>query len=44
MPSYYFKELWTPMTIVGIKLFKDDEGHLWIKVRDSKRRRLMSGR
>lgn len=31
MPSYYFKELWTPLRWFGIKLFHDDEGSLWIK-------------
>jgi hypothetical protein len=32
MPYYYFTEIWTPLTFIGIKLFRDDEGRLWAKV------------
>lgn len=40
MPNYYFREFWTPLSLTGIKLFKDDEGVLWIKYWGFKRRRL----
>lgn len=40
MPSYYFKELWTPLRLVGIKLFRDDDGFLWIKWWSKPRKRL----
>ncbi|MBP1962301.1 hypothetical protein J2Z65_001500 [Paenibacillus aceris] len=40
MPNYYFREFWTPLSLTGIKLFKDDEGVLWIKYWGYKRRRL----
>ncbi|CAH1192846.1 hypothetical protein PAECIP111891_00450 [Paenibacillus allorhizoplanae] len=39
MPIYYLIEIWTPLKLVGIKLFKDDEGILWIKYWGFKRKR-----
>ncbi|WP_236293293.1 hypothetical protein [Paenibacillus allorhizoplanae] len=39
MPNYYFSEVWTPLKLLGIKLFKDDEGAIWIKYWGFKRRR-----
>ncbi|MDR6878338.1 hypothetical protein [Bacillus sp. 3255] len=39
MPNYYFKEFWTPLSLTGIKLYKDDEGALWIKYWGFKRRK-----
>ncbi|WP_171630222.1 hypothetical protein [Paenibacillus plantarum] len=39
MPNYYFTEVWTPLKLLGIKLFKDDEGAIWIKCWGFKRRR-----
>ncbi len=40
MPSYYFKELWTPLKWIGIQFFRDDEQHLWIKWWSNPRKRL----
>lgn len=41
MPWYVHKEIWTPLVVVGIRFFKDvEEGNLWIKVRNKKRRRI----
>lgn len=40
MPSYYFKEFWTPLSWVGVKFFRDDEGYLWIKWWSNPRKRL----
>lgn len=40
MPSYYFKEIWTPLSWIGIKFFRDDEGFLWIKRWSNPRKRL----
>ncbi|CAH1192627.1 hypothetical protein PAECIP111892_01050 [Paenibacillus auburnensis] len=37
MPSYYFKEIWTPLKLVGIKFFRDDELRLWVKLWSKKR-------
>ncbi|WP_256704551.1 hypothetical protein [Paenibacillus sp. FSL R7-0273] len=40
MPSYYFKEVWTPLKWIGIKFFHDDEENLWIKWWSNPRKRL----
>jgi len=32
MPYYYFSSVWTPLSLIGIKLYKDNEGRLWVKV------------
>jgi len=40
MPYYNFKEIWTPLKMVGIKLYKDDLGDTWIKFWKAKRKRL----
>ena len=40
MPNYYFTEIWTPLKLAGIKIFKDDEGEIWIKYWGLKRKRL----
>jgi hypothetical protein len=39
MPNYYFIEIWTPLKFVGVRLFRDDEGRVWIKYWNAKRRR-----
>lgn len=31
MPYYYFSEVWTPLKLIGIKFFRDDENRLWVK-------------
>jgi hypothetical protein len=40
VPQYYFSEIWTPLKIVGIRLFRDDDGNIWIKFWKKRRRRL----
>ncbi len=40
MPHFYFREIWTPLKFIGIKLFADDEGKLWYKVFSNPRKRL----
>lgn len=40
MPNYYFREVWTPLRLVGIRFFKDDSGRLWIK-KGKQRRKLV---
>lgn len=40
MPSYYFIDVWTPLQLIGIKIFKDDDGNIWIKFWHYKRRKI----
>ncbi|MDH6431138.1 hypothetical protein M2109_005737 [Paenibacillus sp. PastH-3] len=40
MPNYYFKEIWTPLKLVNIRFYLDDENRVWVKVW-SKHRRLL---
>lgn len=40
MPNYYFNEIWTPLKLVGIRLFRDDNMGVWIKFWHKKRRRI----
>ena len=43
MPHYYFDEIWTLFKFVGIRLFRDDDGGIWIQILEhEKRRRLRS--
>lgn len=35
-----FHEISTPLKLIGIRLFKDEDGHFWYKYKDSKRKRL----
>jgi len=32
MPNYYFKEIWTPLKLVNIRFYLDDENRVWVKV------------
>ena len=41
MPNYYFKEIWTPLKIIRIHFYRDDENRFWVKM-GSKPRRLLS--
>ncbi|MBP1975321.1 hypothetical protein [Cohnella thailandensis] len=43
MPNYYFREVTTPLKLVGIKLFKDDTGSLWVKFGSGRRKQLKRG-
>lgn len=40
MSIYYFKEIWTPLKLVSIRFYLDDENRVWVKVW-SKHRRLL---
>lgn len=40
VPYFYFKEIVTPLKLVGIRFFRDDENHYWIKIWGFRRRRL----
>lgn len=41
MPLYYFREILTPLKLVGIKFYKEmDSDEIWIKVFNQHRRRL----
>ncbi|WP_272949041.1 hypothetical protein [Paenibacillus contaminans] len=40
MPYYYFKEIWTPLKLLGISIFKDEEDRIWYKLWKYKRRQL----
>lgn len=40
MPYYQFKKVWTPLSLLGIKLFKDDSNKLWVKLWNKPRRLL----
>lgn len=31
MPNYYFREFWTPLKLIGIRFYRDDEYDLWVK-------------
>jgi hypothetical protein len=40
MPGYYMKEIWTPLKIVGIKIFKSEEKSIFMKVLRKPRKRI----
>jgi hypothetical protein len=40
MPYYYFKKIWTPLSLIGIHFFQDEQGNYWVKFWKAKRRRL----
>ncbi|CAI6082204.1 hypothetical protein COHCIP112018_03564 [Cohnella sp. JJ-181] len=42
MPYYYFNEIWTPFKLIGIRLYKDEDQTLWVKIWHLKKRRLRS--
>lgn len=41
MPMYHMKEIWTPLKLVGIKFYRTEEGHIYLKVWNRKRRRII---
>lgn len=43
MPNYYFKEIWTPLKLLRICFFKDDEDRIWVKFFSKPRRLLRKG-
>ncbi|MHA7139655.1 hypothetical protein ACRTEV_20700 [Rossellomorea arthrocnemi] len=40
MPGYYMKEIWTPLKIVGIKIFIAEENRIFMKVLQKPRKRI----
>jgi len=41
LPYYSFKEIWTPLKIVGVRLFQEShEKNYWIKIRNKPRKPL----
>ncbi|WP_161798154.1 hypothetical protein [Aneurinibacillus tyrosinisolvens] len=40
MPYYHFKQIYTPLLLVGVRFYKDEHGHYWIKVRNNRKRRI----
>lgn len=42
MPNYYFKEIWSPLKLIGIRFFRDDESRVWVKLWSKSRRPLGS--
>jgi hypothetical protein len=42
MSSYLmFTEIATPLKIIGIRIFKDENGKLWYKYKNNKRKRII---
>jgi hypothetical protein len=37
-----FTELTTPLKLIGIRIFRDENGHYWYKVRKNSRKRIFS--
>ena len=42
MPLLQMKEVFTPLRIVGIKVFKDNEGYTYIKYWNRPRRKILN--
>lgn len=40
MPYYYFKEVWSPLKLISIRFYRDNEGEMWIKIGSKARRPL----
>jgi hypothetical protein len=40
MPGYYMKEVWTPLKIIGIKIFRSEENSIFMKVFQKPRKRI----
>jgi len=40
MPYYYFIEIWTPLKLIGIRVYQDEDKGIWIKVWNSRKRRI----
>ncbi|MGE6716253.1 hypothetical protein ACQKGD_02560 [Peribacillus frigoritolerans] len=40
MPLYQMREIWTPLKLVGVKFFKSEEGIIFMKVLNKRRRKL----
>lgn len=38
MPYFHFKEVWTPLKLVRIRFYRDEERRLWIKAGSGRRR------
>ncbi|MGM0854964.1 MAG: hypothetical protein ACQEWI_20555 [Bacillota bacterium] len=40
MSGYYMKEIWTPLKLVGIKIFKTEENRIFMKFLKKPRMRI----
>lgn len=40
MPYFHFSEFWTPLKIIGIRFYRDEDHNTWIKIWNKPRRML----
>ncbi|WP_019534253.1 hypothetical protein [Paenibacillus ginsengihumi] len=40
MPYIHFSEIWTPLKLIGIRLYRDDDRGLWVKLWSLPRKRI----
>ncbi|SDX27146.1 hypothetical protein [Paenibacillus sp. CF384] len=40
MPNYIFKEVWSPLKLIGVRFYRDDDNNLWVKMWSKQRRRV----
>lgn len=40
MPYYHYKEVWTPLKLIGISFYKDEHNRVWYRLWKGKRRPL----
>lgn len=43
VPYYYYREIKTPLMLLGIRFMKDEQGQLWIKFWKKPRKLLYKG-
>ncbi len=43
MPYYYYREIKTPLILLGIRFMRDEQGQLWIKFGKRPRKLLSKG-
>jgi hypothetical protein len=44
MPYIHFREIWTPLRLLGTRVYVTDEGDWYIKVLNAKRKRIKRGK
>lgn len=44
MPYFYYREIRTPLKLLGIRIMKDDRGKIWFKVGKKPRKMLNKSR
>jgi hypothetical protein len=40
MPYYHFEEISTPLKLIGVRLYRDDQKRIWFKLRGRPRQLL----